>query len=928
MEKLNLKPTHKPIKDYYKALQQYDQYNLTHEGTVSNPFAILLDICAKKVNATFAPQYPMRAAAGNNIFIDGAIISEYRLPIAYWEAKDMDDDLSKAIQEKRDKGYPFNNILFQNPERAILFQNEQEVLNTDITDPKNLVESLQHLFAYSDTTFNDWYEAVDKFSDRIPALADKLKELVEEQHKTNAAYKAAFAKFYQTCQSAIDPDLSQAAVEEMLIQHILTERIFRTVFNRSDFTSRNIIAIEIEKVSAVLMQQAMSRDEFLNPLNPFYVAIENAASLCKDFSEKQHFLNTVYERFFQGFCVEIADTHGIVYTPQPIVDFMVNSVEHLLKEKFNRSLSDTGVHIIDPFVGTGNFIVRLMQDIRKTALEEKYRNELHCNEILLLPYYISNLNIEQEFWQRTQKYLPFEGIVFADTFELFEQAQMDMFTEENTKRVEQQKEKDMFVVIGNPPYNAGQRNENENNKNRKYDALDKEIKNTYSIDSKAQLNRKLYDPYVRAFRWASKRIGNTGIVAFVTNNSFIDDLTFDGMRKHLAEEFNALYLLNLGGNLRKSQGDSNVFGITVGVSIALLVKTGEPVDSPCIFYNNETELQSKAQTFHFLEEHKNVSNVKWQEIQPNTHHTWLTKGLQEDFDDLIPMGTKAAKKIKGPVVNGVIFRKYSLGVSTNRDDWVYNFNQDSLRDNVQRMIETYTAELDRWKREVIEWKRGNGPEPKADDFVLSDATKIKWSRDLKEKKLMHSRIAKYSDDKIRSSLYRPFTVTNLFLDKILIDSPGQFPSIFPNSKAESENQVICVEAYGRKEFAVLMSKLIPNINLYGDPQQSFPFYTYNEDGTNRRENITDWALTDFQNWYNDDSITKWDIFNYIYGLLHHKGYRDKYRENLKHSLPCIPYAEDFWIFANAGKQLAELHVNYESVAKYEGLTLKKNRTRR
>ena len=565
-----------------------------------------------------------------------------------------------------------------------MFQDEQEVLNTDITDSKNLVEALKYLFSYSDTTFGDWYEAVDKFSDRIPALADKLKELIEEQHKTNAAYKAAFAKFYKTCQSSINPDLSQAAVEEMLIQHILTERIFLKVFDRSDFTSRNIIAVEIEKVSAALMQHAMSRDDFLSPLNPFYVAIEQAAIQCKDFSEKQHFLNTVYEKFFQEYCVEKADTQGIFYTPQPIVDFMVNSVEHLLQREFNRSLSDTGVHIIDPFVGTGNFIVRLMQDIRKTALEEKYKNELHCNENELLPYYIANLNIEQEFWKSTGKYRPFEGIAFTDTFELFNQAQMTLLSEENTKRVEQQKKKDMFVVIGNPPYNAGQQNENDNNKNRKYDALDEEIKTTYSKASKATLNNKLYDPYVRAFSWASKRIGDSGIVAFITNNSYINGKAFDGMRKHLAEEFNALYLLNLGGDIPRQPADSNVFNITVGVSIALLVRTEEPIDSPCIFYNNETELQSKAQTFHFLKTHKNVGNVTWQEIQPNANHTWLTEGLQEDFGDLIPMGTKEAKKIKGPVVNDVIFKKFSLGVSTNRDPWVYNFCQDNLCNNVQR----------------------------------------------------------------------------------------------------------------------------------------------------------------------------------------------------------------------------------------------------
>ena len=927
MKKLNLKPTHKPIRDYYEALEQYNQLDITHEGAVSSPFSQLLATCAKKVGVTLEPQHTMRGAKGNRIVIDGAIIDEYRLPLAYWETKDMDDDLPKAIQEKRDKGYPFNNTLFQTPEHAILYQNEEVALDTDITAPENLVEVLQRLFSYLGITFSDWYEAVDKFSERIPALAAKLKELVKQEHKTNAAFKEAFAGFYQTCLTSINPDLSQAAVEEMIIQHILTERIFLKVFDRSDFTSRNIIAIEIEKVSAALMQHSISRDDFLKPLDPFYTAIEDAATHCKDFSEKQHFLNTVYEKFFQEYSEDTADTHGIVYTPQPIVDFMVNSVEYLLKTEFNRSLSDTGVHIIDPFVGPGNFIVRLMQDIKRIALEDKYQHELHCNEVLLLPYYIANLNIEQEFLNHTKKYLPFEGIAFADTFELFDQPQGELFTEENTKRVEQQKAKDMFVVIGNPPYNAGQQNENDNNKNRPYKALDKQIKDTYVKDSKAQLPYNLYDPFVRAFRWASERIGESGIVAFVTNNSFIADWTFDGMRKHLAEEFNALYLLNLGGNMRKGQGDSNVFGITVGVSIALLVRTGEPIDSPCISYNNETELLNKAQTFHFLETHENVGNITWQELKPNaTKHTWLTKGLHDDFDTLIPLGTKEAKEEKGTAetTEGVIFKNFSLGVSTNRDFWVYNFNQDTLRGNVQCMLETYTIEVDRWRRQVIESKSENVPAPKVDDFVLSNATKIKWSRDLK-RKLKRAAITKYSNHKIRTSLYRPFTKTNLFLDEILIDSLGQFPTIFPTSETETTNQVIIVSDHGfRSGFNVLMANLIPDLHTLAssDGFQCFPFYTYDKNGANLRENITDWALKKFQNNYSDNRISKWDIFYYNYGILHHPDYREKYQEDLKRSLPRIPFADDFWAFTEAGKQLADLHVNYESVPKYAGLTVK------
>ena len=640
-------------------MKQYDQYDLTHEGTVSNPFAILLDFYAKKVKATFAPQYQMRTKEGKRIIIDGAILNEYGLPIAYWEAKDADDNLPKAIQEKRDNGYPFDNILFQTPERAILFQDEQEVLNTDITEPKNLVESFQYLFSYTAPALDNWQTAVTDFRSHVPDLANKLMELIEQRYETDPTFKKAFADFYEICRTAINPGLSRFAVEEMLIQHILTERIFRTVFERSDFTRRNIIAREIENVSDALMRHAVSRDAFLEPLDRFYVAIEQAALLCRDFSQKQHFLNTFYEKFFQGFSEDVADTHGIVYTPQPIVDFMVNSVAYILETEFGRSLSDTGVHIIDPFVGTGNFIVRLMQDIQGTTLEEKYRHELHCNEVMLLPYYIASLNIEQEFFQRTQTYLPFEGITLADTFELLEDRQFQLFTRENTERVEKQKAADMFVVIGNPPYNIGQINENDNNKNRKYETMDALLRKTYSQDSKATNKNALSDPYIKAILWASRRIGAEGVVAFVTNNSFLDGIAFDGMRKHLAQDFDAIYILDLSGNVRKNPKLSgtthNVFGIQVGVSINFFIKKSaistdsEPAQ---IFYARVDEFWRKEQKYNYLDSKQHYQDIEWQQITPDRRYTWLTEGLHPEFDTFTPMGTKQAKAIKkGTAVN-------------------------------------------------------------------------------------------------------------------------------------------------------------------------------------------------------------------------------------------------------------------------------------
>ena len=922
MPQLNLKPSHKAVRDYYTTLQQYDKHAIRHEGAVSNPFAFLLDACAKQVNGTLVAQYPMRTVAGNRIVIDGAIIDEYGLPLAYWEAKDMDDDLARAVVDKREAGYPLDNILFQTPQRAILYQNGQAVLDLDITEPANLIATLQYLFTYTPPQLDNWQTAVVDFREHVPDLASALKERIEQRHETDPAFKKAFTDFYETCRTAINPELSQDAVEEMLIQHILTERIFRTVFDRSDFTRRNIIAREIENVSDVLMREHISRDEFLGPLNRFYVAIEDAATLCKDFSQKQYFLNTFYEKFFQGFSEDVADTHGIVYTPQPIVDFMVNSVAHILETEFGRSLSDTGVHIIDPFVGTGNFIVRLMQDIQGTALEAKYRHELYCNEVMLLPYYIASLNIEQEYYQRTGTYLPFEGIALADTFELFEgQQQRIVFTEENTERVERQKETDMFVVIGNPPYNTKQIDENDNNKNRKYKkTMDPLLRDTYSRDSKATNKNALSDPYVKAILWASKRIGKEGVVAFVTNNGFLDGIAFDGMRKHLRQDFTKIYHIDLKGNARTSgerrrKEGGNVFDdqIRVGVGISFFIKKAgatSGTETEVWIYSVDDYLKAREKQ-RLLTDFKNYTNVPMKQATIDAKHTWLTEGLHAEFNTFIPMGTKKAKAQKSAAAD-VIFKTYSNGVKTNRDIWVYNFNPNTLTENIQKMMEFYNGQVLKWlvtpEKSIVN----------IDNFVAYDDTKISWSSGLKQK-LKSGQMAEFSEAKLRHSLYRPFTKSNFYFDRMMTERVYVFPSIFPTLETESENRVICVSGIGSKQpFHSLMVDVIPYLHVVNNGQ-CFPFYTYDEDGTNRQENITDWALTEFRTHYGDDTLTKWDIFHYTYSLLHHPAYREKYEMNLKRDLPHIPFTEDFWGFSNAGAALADLHVNYESVPKYDGL---------
>ena len=556
-----------------------------------------------------------------------------------------------------------------------------------------------------------------------------------------------------------------------------------------------------------------------------------------------------------------------------------------------------------------------MREIRKTALADKYQSELHCNEVMLLPYYIASMNIEHEFYEAMGTYLSFKGICLVDTFELVEDRQLPLFAPENTRRVSDQKNAPMFVVVGNPPYNMGQVNENDNNKNRKYETMDKCVMNTYAKDSTATLKNKLYDPYVKAIRWVSNRIGEAGIVALVTNNSFLDGVAFDGVRKHLANDFDTIYVLDLGGNARKGLkvSDANVFGIQVGVSINLFVKTARTVDAkneetsnavqPRIFYYRTDDLWSKKQKFDFLNERGHIGYITWQMIQPDARYTWLTEGLHAEFETFIPMGTKEAKAVKGEAAD-VIFKTYSLGVTTNRDAWARNFNRNVLSENMKQTIDSYNEQ-------VFKWERQENRDANVDDFVVNDETKIKWTDRLKQD-LTRGETIQFSQVKIRKTVYRPFAKSNLYFDRRMNQRVYLIPFIFPTPATEAENQVICLTAIGNKKPFHCMAQQITDLHLTGD-SQCFPFYTYDEDGRNRRENITDWALSQFRGNYRDDTIAKWDIFHYVYGLLHHREYRERYAANLKRDLPRLPYAPNFWGFAKAGGRLGEIHVGYEDV---------------
>jgi predicted helicase len=905
---LNSASLRKAIGRYYKELEEYKS-KANYELALRAAFHNLLADGARQVGWTLVDEQTIEGG----IRPDGVMRDAANMRRGYWEAKGPESDLDREIAEKIKKSYPLTNTIFENTRRAVLFQGKRKVFDLDMTRINDLQDVLQQFLGYTEPHIEKFQSAVLEFKRRIPELAHDLLDIIEKEHRENKRFISAFDSLATICRQSLDPNLDDKAIDEMLVQHLLTERIFRTVFNNPDFVNRNVIAAEIEKVIAALTSRSFNRQDFLKSLDRYYIAIEGTARGMESWSERQEFLNTVYEGFFQGFSVKQADTHGIVYTPQEIVDFMCNSVEEVLKRDFGKTIAEPGVQILDPCVGTGSFIVNLVRHhIPRSKLKYKYQHDLFCNEIMLLPYYIASLNIEHEYYERMNDYLPFEGICFADTLNL-EGLQMELFSEKNMERIQSEKNAQIMVVIGNPPYNVGQKSENDNNKNRKYKMIDERIQKTYAKDSKATLNTKLYDAYAKFFRWATDRLqGRDGVVCLVTNNSFLDQTAFDGMRKNLQQDFTRIYHLDLHGNVRKNPKLSgtthNVFGIQIGVGVTIAIRSSQH-DTRKLYYCRVPENWRKTEKLAFITEHETISSIDWSELHPDEKYTWITEGMHSEFATFLPMGMKEAKSTRNSEVK-VIFKTYSLGVSTNRDSVVYDFNRQRLQTRVKQFIDDYNAE-------VFHWIRDGRPE-NVDNFVRYD--RIKWSRNLK-RDLRNERYAQFDTNAIRQSIYRPFTHKYLYFADMLNDERGTTGTFFPTAISETENKVISLTDLGsEKPFMAFVSNVLPDLHLVGAGAgtECFPYYTYAEDGSNWRENITDWALAQFQAKHGPD-VTKWDIFHHVYALLHHPQYRERYAENLKRDLPHIPLlhrVEAFQACVEIGKRLMELHLHYEQAREY------------
>ena len=775
----------------------------------------------------------------------------------------------------------------------------------------------------------------------VGEIAKKFIERITNLVKENEEARRNFDEFVCGLQKNINPSVNSEQAIEMLAQHMITRPVFDALFKDYEFVHNNAVSHSMQFMIEVLEAEGFDMD--VEVLERFYTSVRINIGDIDNLEGKQTIIKNLYEKFFKGAFPKTVDKLGIVYTPVECVDFIIHSVDDILKKEFNTSLTEENVHILDPFTGTGTFITRLLQSglIRPEDMKRKYLNEIHCNEIVLLAYYIADVNIESVYHDimKPDKYLQYDGICLTDTFQLNEHGDNDIFSQlfpENSDRVLKQKKSPVRVIIGNPPYSIGQKSANDNAQNLNYDLLDNHIFNSYrkySHNNSAQSAIALKDMYVKAFRWSSDRLfknNDGGIIAFISNGAWIDGVSHDGMRKCLQDEFTSVYVLNLRGNQRTSgelsrKEGGKIFGSgsRTPISITILVKNpNNKRDKAEIYYHDIGDYLTREEKLERIKNFRSVNGVDWKTLEPNEKNDWINvrDGV---FDSLLPL--LPDKKFN--TNNNSLFSTNYIGVCTNRDSWAYNFSLSDLKSNVFRMMDFYNSEIDRFEN------YGAGKD--IEDFVNFDSKNISWTAQLKIKARKGFRFMYREKETLRISMYRPFMKTNMYFDRSFNETIGLSPSIFPSNL--TNNKIICVSGIGsNKGFSILYFESLSEYQIISNGQ-CFPLYWYEENknqqlslfDTNdndgkyiRHDGITDWILKEAQKRYHTKSITKEMIFYYVYGILHSEDYRTRFAADLKKSLPRIPLVDDvnvFMDFYKAGKKLAELHLNYETIPPCPGV---------
>ena len=825
-------PTYPHIENYYSYLGQ-----LIEAGGSNNELSIraafqncLASYCAAhKDRLVLVPE--LATAKGTKP--DGTVRDSLRMARGYWEAKDPHDDLDAEIQAKFNVGYPRDNIVFEDSRVAVLFQNREEAMRVVMTRPGDLHRLITRFLEYELPEIGEFRQAQQQFKADLPSVLENLRATVAEAEADNPDYQKAAASFLDLCRRTIGPAVSPADVREMLLQHILTKDIFQRVFAEDQFHRENNVARQLDGLERTFFTGDVRR-QAIDRLRAYYGVIGRAADEIADYAEKQQFLKAIYEDFYKAYNPAAADRLGVVYTPNEVVDFIIRGADFLLQKHFGRCLADENVQILAPATGTGTFVTSLIDYLPAERLEYKYLNEIHANEVAILPYYIANLNIEYSYKERTGKYLEFPNLCFVDTLDNLDWQQQGAtggavtrqgafnlggLSEENWIRIQEQNEKPISVIIGNPPYNDSAKIWGDDSDNRGYIEVDRRIQETYVKEGTAQRTHQ-YDMYKRFIRWASDRLADDGIIGFITNRAYLEARQDDGFRRVAAGEFTDIYVMDLGSDVRRNPKISgtkhNVFGIQTGVAVTFFVRERARLGECNVHYASREDAEVARDKLTYLKE-AGMEGVPFESIAPDSKDNWL-KQSNSDFMRFIGLANRQAKLGQFLDLGVTVFGLVTPAVKSNRDGWVYDFDADNLQDKTIFFADTYNQFLEEQDQSF--------------DPV------IKWSDSLRNS--FHRRETIVYDDGNRvESLWRPFVKKWYLAEPVMNDRlTGNHYELF-GGDLRRPNQVINFCTNG-KDFYALATDKLSDFHFTGDTQ-CLPLYRYTDDGE-RVSNITQWGI--------------------------------------------------------------------------------------
>ena len=910
-------PTYQHIERYREDKERFKSVGGSdNEQSIRRAFANCLDAYCREHRNRLTLVDEVEAAHRNRP--DGTVKDALRMAHGYWEAKDTHDDLDAEIQNKFNRGYPRDNILFEDSETAVLFQNGGEAMRVDMSRPDELHRLIRIFLDYELPQIEEFRKAQQQFKTDLPTVLGNLRETIEEAEAHNADYRAAVATFLDLCRQSIGPAVTEADVREMLLQHILTKDIFLRVFGEDQFHRENNVAKELDALEETFFTSDVRR-EAIDRLRMYYGAIGRAADEIVDNAEKQQFLKALYEDFYKAYNPAAADRMGVVYTPNEVVDFIIRGTDHLLQKHFGRTLADDNVQILDPATGTGTFVANLINYLPLDRLEYKYQNEIHANELAILPYYIANLNIEYTYKERTGKYLEFPNLCFVDTLDNMDwqgagatggaverQSSFNLgaISVDNWVRIQSQNEKPISVIMGNPPYNDSATLWGDGGANRSYLEIDRRIKDTYIKSSTAQKTHQ-YDMYKRFLRWASDRLADDGIIAFITNRAYLDTRQDDGFRHVISQEFTDVYVLDLGSDVRRNPKIAgtthNVFGIQTGVAVGFFVRDKAKLGACAIHYASREDAELAQDKLAYMR-NTNLEGINLVHITPDAGANWLNQS-SSNFRKQLPLANRVRKGSGTAGPERSVFRLVTPAVKSNRDSWVYDFDALNLQNKAIFFLNAYNQFIEEQDQSF--------------DPV------IKWSDSLQDS-FHRGETFVYDDAKQVASLWRPFVVKWYFAEAVMNDRLTRNHVELFGSDLHQENHIINFCTNG-KDFYVLAADRLSDFHFTGDTQ-CLPLYRYTEDGA-RVSNITEWGLSQINDhyrkaWGNDfaeefpNGITPEHIFAYTYAVLHDPVYSHDYEVDLKQEFPRLPLYKDFSAWARMGQELLDIHIGFESADPY------------